>query len=133
MAAADVTQQFSDKYIITDRKLGSGAYGQVHMVINQFTHRQVACKIVSLRNVRQQHVGKIRSSFFGHYDRPRSVDKVNQHAQLMKINDWGKRKQQEALIEDKMKKYDREAEILASISHPNIIRLEKVIKTDGNM
>ncbi|RMD43127.1 hypothetical protein DV735_g2056, partial [Chaetothyriales sp. CBS 134920] len=45
---------FSDSYIVTDRLLGSGAFGRVFMAVEQKTRSQLACKVVDLRKFKQQ-------------------------------------------------------------------------------
>ena len=44
--AADDSQLFMNLFRIMGRKLGSGAYGEVWMAVDNFYQRQVACKIV---------------------------------------------------------------------------------------
>lgn len=40
-------------YQITDRQLGAGSYGRVHLAIDQFRQRQMACKMVALKDESQ--------------------------------------------------------------------------------
>jgi serine/threonine protein kinase len=42
---------FSSRYVITSRCLGAGGFGKVMVGIHQKTQRQVACKIIDLRNM----------------------------------------------------------------------------------
>ncbi|RMZ89914.1 hypothetical protein DV736_g2845, partial [Chaetothyriales sp. CBS 134916] len=93
---------FSDSYIVTDRLLGSGAFGRVFMAVEQTTRSQLACKVVDLRRFKQQS-----SSSHG--------------------------AKQGSKLEDKLRVYYREVEILSSISHPNIISLEKVFVTHNTL
>ncbi|KAI1378361.1 kinase-like protein [Hypoxylon crocopeplum] len=44
---------FEDRYIITNRTLGSGSFASVHLAINVETGRQVACKIHDLDRLRR--------------------------------------------------------------------------------
>lgn len=44
---------FANEYLITDRILGEGGFGQVRMAVNLNTASQVACKIVNLRAVKE--------------------------------------------------------------------------------
>lgn len=37
-------------YRITDRQLGAGAYARVHLAIDLFSQRQMACKMVALKD-----------------------------------------------------------------------------------
>lgn len=56
---ADLSQLFMNLFMISDRKLGSGAYGEVWMAVDNYHQRQVACKIVKLHHSLQQRSGKI--------------------------------------------------------------------------
>ncbi|KMP03250.1 MAP/microtubule affinity-regulating kinase 3 [Coccidioides immitis H538.4] len=47
-------KEFRHEYSITDRMLGSGAYGQVCMAINQRDGTQLACKVVDLSAIKAQ-------------------------------------------------------------------------------
>ncbi|CAD6582985.1 MAG: hypothetical protein ASARMPRED_001122 [Alectoria sarmentosa] len=47
---------------ITDRKLGSGAYGEVWMAVDIFRQRQMACKVVKLDKSPQKWTGKVNLS-----------------------------------------------------------------------
>ncbi|KAL4817103.1 kinase-like domain-containing protein [Aspergillus spinulosporus] len=103
---------FSHEYFITRRKLGSGAYGQVHMAYKKNTGQQFACKIVNLLAVKHQlaKAGEARHELaFG-----RNIS--------AKMKDSSVRFQ----IQGTLEKYHREAKILETLQHPNIIGLEKV-------
>ncbi|OKL63638.1 hypothetical protein UA08_00264 [Talaromyces atroroseus] len=45
-------QDFADEYLITDRILGEGSFGRVHMAVSLNSTSQVACKVVTLRAVK---------------------------------------------------------------------------------
>lgn len=49
---ANGLQEFANEYLITDRLLGEGGFGQVRMAVNLNTTSQVACKIVNLLAVK---------------------------------------------------------------------------------
>ena len=55
---ADVVQLFMNLFRIMDRKLGSGAYGEVWMAVDILHKRQVACKVVELSKSPQGRSGK---------------------------------------------------------------------------
>ncbi|KAH8702390.1 kinase-like domain-containing protein [Talaromyces proteolyticus] len=44
---------FVAEYLITNRLLGEGSFGRVHMAVNRKTASQVACKVVDLRTVKK--------------------------------------------------------------------------------
>ncbi|KAL2010194.1 hypothetical protein VTN00DRAFT_6001 [Thermoascus crustaceus] len=126
-------KSFEKQYTITNRKLGSGAYGQVHMAINKETGQQVACKVVDIRGLRRklQQLEAQKSTSFRNSRKPAA--EVNDHAQVEEVNKWTRRNYQTKYIEKKIKVYDREAEILENLRHPNIISLEQVIKTQNTI
>ena len=59
---ADMLQLFSNLFKVTDRKLGSGAYGEVRMAIDVAHERQMACKMVKLGKSPHQRLGRVRYS-----------------------------------------------------------------------
>lgn len=112
------------------------------MAIEQHARAQVACKVVELRKI-----GRGRSRY-GPPERPVPAEDVDILVQQQKIKAWGEQKRENHL-EEKLKLYFREIEILASISHvsrqkhcllqanlevqPNIIGVEKVYVTQNTM
>jgi serine/threonine protein kinase len=61
------------------------------------------------------------------------AEQVNSRDQVLRVRQWGDQQKRENKMEAKLKTYYSEAEILASIRHPNIIGLEKVFVTDNNI
>ncbi|GAD97402.1 serine/threonine protein kinase, putative [Paecilomyces variotii No. 5] len=102
---------FEGQYVVTQRKLGSGAYGQVHMAVNKKTGQQVASAMSSMVNGG---------------DPATDVDDYKQEQEGAERRMY---RHQLNYIKDKLKIYDREAEILDKLCHPNIIQIEQVIKT----
>ena len=96
------------------------------MAIEQTTRTQLACKVVDLRKLRPT----IR---FGRKEAPLPANEVDVKDQLRKVRNWGHQQQRENKLDEKLKIYYREAEILSSIRHPNIIGLEKVFVTDNTI
>jgi hypothetical protein len=43
-------QSFASRYVITGRVLGIGGYGRVLIAVHQKTQRQLACKVIDIRN-----------------------------------------------------------------------------------
>ncbi|KAL1979521.1 hypothetical protein VTN96DRAFT_5678 [Rasamsonia emersonii] len=105
---------FESQYTITDRKLGAGAYGQVHMAVDVNSGQQLACKIVDIRALTRRTV----------IDFPRSP--------LSELPSPPPRNPCKS-VKKKCMPYDREVEILKRLSHPNIIGLERVIKTENTL
>ncbi len=88
------------------------------MAVNQFNHRQVACKIVSLTKLKEKlGVGEVSKFKFGRPDRPKAAKKVNHKTELKKVQTWSRRTKQALELADKLKTYDREVEILQSLNH----------------
>lgn len=110
---------FQDQYTITLRKLGSGAYGQVHMAYNKESGQQLACKIVDLRAVRDRAAKEIeeqKSKFFRtKWHESMAMKSNGKGAELVAVremeNSLSKR------IQDKLDIYHREARVLESLSH----------------
>jgi hypothetical protein len=94
-------KHFCKDYIITDRVLGAGAHGRVHMAIEQFQRKQLACKIVDLRKLQP----------------PNRMSNVNSRLQLVKVKSWDQKQKKDNRLEEKLKTYYREADILASLNH----------------
>lgn len=110
---------FQDQYTITLRKLGSGAYGQVHMAYNKESGQQLACKIVDLRAVRDRAAKEIeeqKSKFFRNkWHESMAMKGKNEGAELVAV-----REMEDCLskrIQDKLDIYHREAKVLESLSH----------------
>jgi hypothetical protein len=81
------------------------------MAIEQSHRRQLACKIVDLRKLRTPD--RIKS---GHWECPAPAKDVDSRLQIEKVKSWA-RKQKMDRVEEKIKTYYREAEILASLNH----------------
>jgi protein-serine/threonine kinase len=109
-------QRFKEQYLISNRRLGSGAYGQVHMAVDQHTGCQLACKIIDLRGLKAQ-LHKIESLKTPGTETWHPAATVDLRAQLAKVKMWAKRKHQARYIEQKLRTYDREVEILQHLRH----------------
>ncbi|RYP79208.1 hypothetical protein DL771_000186 [Monosporascus sp. 5C6A] len=48
MATSSVRKRLSDRYAITDRTLGVGAYGSIYLALEKATGRQLVCKVHNL-------------------------------------------------------------------------------------
>jgi hypothetical protein len=105
-------KHFCKDYIITDRVLGAGAHGRVHMAIEQFQRKQLACKIVDLRRLQPPN----RTSS-GRWEQPTTAENVNSRLQLAKVKSWSQKRKKDNRLEEKLKTYYREADILASLNH----------------
>ncbi|TKA82438.1 hypothetical protein B0A49_00037 [Cryomyces minteri] len=98
---------FEPSYLLTNRKLGGGAYGSVYDAIHQKTQRQLACKIVSL-------------SMEPETDKSGRTLATTQQARTLEFARY-------------VQKQSREFDVLKDLSHPNIIALEKVYYTINNI
>lgn len=95
------------------------------MTIEQTTRSQLACKVVDLRKLRP-------ACSFGKKVDSLSTDNDSSRMLSKQVKQWGDKKKEDKL-NDKLKTYFREVEILTSIRHPNIIGLEKVFVTENTM
>lgn len=95
-------QMFKNSYCITQRVLGSGAYGRVQMAYQTATGQQIACKIVDVKKVKDNIAEELeairRSRFF------QSESEITTSHRPVSI-------------EEKIATYYREAEILSKMSH----------------
>ncbi|PLB34098.1 FHA domain-containing serine/threonine-protein kinase [Aspergillus candidus] len=122
-------EAFADKYTITQRVLGSGAYGKVYMAFNKETGQQLACKIIDLRNVRDKLAvqdGEQISGFFQKHGQQNPQSKCGVFAAR-------EVRQRSRDLRRRLEVYDREAKILEGLSHPNIISIEKVIRSSSTI
>ncbi|KIW27369.1 hypothetical protein, variant [Cladophialophora immunda] len=119
---------FGKDYVLTDRLLGAGTFGRVYMAIEQMARRQVACKVVDLRKL-----GPRPSTQFGRPEQPATAEEVDSVAQRRKVKAWANQQKRGNALKRKICAYYREVEILASISHPNIVSIEKVYITDNTI
>ena len=87
------------------------------MAIQQNTRCQLACKVVDLRKLRPK--AKI-----GRAEQPAAAEDIDNRVQIRKVKDLTDRCKREGKLEEKMKIYYREVEILASISHVGSILLD---------
>jgi hypothetical protein len=88
------------------------------MAINEFNHRQVACKIVPLIEIREKYGACEAAKYkFGPSDRPSPAKKVNHKTELLKLLSLKKRTILAAELAEKLKAYEREVEILQSLNH----------------
>lgn len=136
-------QRFECEYRVTPRKLGAGAYGQVHMAFERKTAQQVACKIIDIRVLRKKN-GRSRRS-----ETPIRAADVDMRKEISKIKKWSELQRKKMYTEQKLRVYQREAEILEKVQHvsvlatiylptadllkPNIISLERVYKTENTL
>ena len=110
---------FQEQYIITGRRLGSGAYGQVHMAYSKENGQQLACKVVDLRALRDRAAKEIeeqKSKFFRNKWQEcmtkGSRDKGSEVVAVRGVDDYLSKK-----IQVKLDVYHREARVLESVNH----------------
>ncbi|KAG0648580.1 Serine threonine-kinase Chk2 [Hyphodiscus hymeniophilus] len=96
-------EHFVDRYVVSDRILGSGQFGNVYLAKKLPTNKQIACKIIELDNA-MQSVAESRPGRSGTGALRRSgVGSAKQHR----------------------KRVLQEIDILSKLSHPNIINIQK--------
>lgn len=103
-------QNFGASHCITDRLLGAGAFGRVFMAIEQKSRSQLACKIIDLRKLRPKN-------YVGRKEEPLAAEDVDNRLQLKKVRDLGEKQKKGNKLEDKLKVYFREVEILCNLNH----------------
>ena len=122
---AKKSKHFRNDYIISDRVLGAGAYGRVHMAIEQSQRTQLACKVVDLRKL--QPPSRMR---FGRWERPAAAEDVDSRLQLVQVKSWVQKQKKDGRLEEKLKTYYREAEILASLSHVRLYATYEILQSN---
>ncbi|KAJ5983535.1 hypothetical protein N7481_005634 [Penicillium waksmanii] len=116
-------QQFRHQYLVTPRVLGFGAYGRVHMSVQEGTGRQFACKMINL---------KARAR--GSDDEEEDQDQDSRFFNSGSLKPTKPRKAGlDKMMKDRLERNQREARILANLSHPNIIALKKAFRSDNTM
>lgn len=112
-------QEFKDRYVITQRLLGSGAYGRVHMAFKRESGQQLACKIVDLQALKAKAIAHIdeeqKSKFFAGRAKSTPKDVVALRRDSL----------QETAICNRTELYQREALILAKLSHVSLLATDK--------
>lgn len=109
---------FQEKFVITQCKLGSGAYGKVHMAYSKESGQQFACKIVDLRALRDRAAKEVeeqQSKYFRKKWHESMAKSNHDKVAVQEVDDYISRK-----IQDKLEVYQREARVLASISHVSL-------------
>ncbi|KAJ5573873.1 uncharacterized protein N7459_008300 [Penicillium hispanicum] len=119
-------RSFEDRYVITPRVLGSGAHGRVHMAFKKNTGQQLACKMIDLQAIKSQMLKDAGEEQQSKYFSDSSSRRSEWTSAL-------RNPEQKAKFERKMETYQREASILARLSHPNIIKLKQVIRSDDTI
>jgi hypothetical protein len=80
------------------------------MAVEQSARRQLACKVVDLRKLHPSiPIGRIES--------PAAAEDVDSRVQKRKVKDWAEKQKRGNKLDNKLRLYSREFEILSSISH----------------
>ncbi|KAI9646988.1 hypothetical protein NHQ30_004989 [Ciborinia camelliae] len=103
-------QYFKDRFTISDHVLGSGIAGEVFLAKNVVTSKQIACKVVKIKSLRNPLPSSQNSSVSGRTE-------SNQQQDV----DWER------------KSYLREIDILSKLNHPNIISIQKAFLSNDRL
>ena len=106
-------EHFDDEFRVTGRRLGVGGNASVFVAMKQRTHRQLACKIVQVPD--------------------HNSDLFQETRDNMRLTNEQKHEYIELRIQKRRKEMAREYDVLESLSHPNIITLEKVFCATHNI
>jgi protein-serine/threonine kinase len=112
---------FEDQYKVTPQKLGSGAYGQVHMAFKKDTGQQLACKIIDLRALRNRVVREAEDQPSRYLEEKR----FSQTSNKLLVARVDKSLQEK--IQEKVNLYNREARILETLCHVSFPRTVPVL------
>ncbi|KZF19118.1 kinase-like protein [Xylona heveae TC161] len=114
-------QLFSHRYKVTDRRLGCGGFGAIHLAYNMQTQRQLVCKVID--------VNKLRAASY----QQSSINNASNGRNARSKNGLGGTLDPKGLLEKTIATQMREVDILKSLNHPNIISIEKVFVTDNTI
>lgn len=110
---------FQEQYVITPRKLGSGAYGRVHMAYNKESGQQIACKVVDLRAMRDRATKEVEEQksklFRNKWQASMAKNKNDRPAGIVSVR--GLENYLSKKIQEKLDIYHREAKVLENLSH----------------
>lgn len=110
---------FQEQYVITPRKLGSGAYGRVHMAYNKDNGQQLACKVVDLRVMRDRATKEIEEQksklFRDKWQASMAKNNNDKCADIIAVR--GLENYLSKKVQEKLDIYHREARILENLSH----------------
>ena len=107
---------FEDQFKVTSQKLGSGAYGQVHMAFNKSTGQQLACKIVDLRALKNKVIRESEDQQSRYFKENAFAHTGNRLLVIRAFKEALQRK-----IQEKLDVYSREARILESLCHVSFV------------
>ncbi|KAF2841411.1 kinase-like protein [Patellaria atrata CBS 101060] len=130
-AQIDLVQQeerkwLNDHYKISMRKLGVGGFGCVFAAREVTSNRQVACKFIDLRGLKDELKKTFEMTMIGSKYFTDSMRESHRGTETPKKEDARRQK----LLDEEyfllLQKKFREFQTLKDLDHPNIIRLEKV-------
>ncbi|KAJ5099544.1 hypothetical protein N7532_006545 [Penicillium argentinense] len=108
-------REFEDDYEVSPRRLGVGAFANVHVAIKKASGKQLACKIV---RVKSSHDKSPAESGEGKFHRFLEVGKLGSN-----------QASGQTTPEEKVPRSQRESQILLKLSHPNIVTVHNVFRS----
>ncbi|RAH75362.1 kinase-like protein [Aspergillus aculeatinus CBS 121060] len=117
-------QLLNREFVLTHRKLGLGGFATVYMAYRRDKGRQLACKVLDLRPLRDQAIRSVRADLANLFENPGSQpsEEAGDPGVMAQFDDlvWKRwTEKRELLLQEVM--------ILKDLSHPNIVSLEKVV------
>ncbi|KAJ5992671.1 serine/threonine protein kinase [Penicillium sp. IBT 35674x] len=124
---------FSEEYVITDRVIGAGGFGRVHMATHTSTGRQVACKMVDLQALRAACTAAVDAAIRREALARSNSPGVPSKASVDSPSTIAIRRERfESRIQAKLAVHTQEPRILAGLNHPNILYLERAFRSDAS-
>ncbi|RAL14212.1 kinase-like protein [Aspergillus homomorphus CBS 101889] len=113
----------SREFMLTGRKIGLGGYGTVYMAYRRVDGKQLACKVLDTRLLKEKVIITVKQDFgMFHEHAARGEEEPPNAAMKGVYRDYIRMR-----LKEKLGIVQQEAMILKDLYHPNIVSLEKVV------